>query len=147
MYRQFSVSFAFENTSGQWSRCTESRMSAFCEFQQHFFRDIIPQFSSAEYHFFSEPGPMNDHCPTPNYLASTLTTPAFAKYSSLLPFLSHEMPLNIDINIILAVKVSGVCPKSLSRSLILPQSCNVVNPGKMFHSNSVDSPLIASKSL
>ena len=52
---------------------------------------------------------------------------------------------DLDINIILPVKVSGVCPKSLSRSLILSQSCNVVNPGKMFHLTSVDSPLIASK--
>ena len=54
------------------------------------------------------------------------------------------MSLNIDINRILPVKDSGVCPNLLSRSLILPQSCNVVKPGKMFHSNSVDSPLIAS---
>ena len=75
------------------------------------------------------------------------TTLAFAKLSSLLPFLSQEMSLNIDINRILPVKVSGVCPKSLSTSLILPQSCNVVNPGKMFHSNSVGSPLIPSVSV
>ena len=47
-------------------------------------------------------------------------------------FLSQEMSLNIDMNKILLVIVSGVCPKSLSRSLILPQSWNVVNPGKMF---------------
>ena len=142
--RQFSTSFALELTPGQWSRCTEGRMSAFCEFQQHFFRCGL---FSAEYHFFSEPGPINDHCPTPNLLASTFTTPAFAKHSSWLPFLSQEMSLNIDINKILPVKVSGVCPKSLSRSLILSQSCNVVNPGNMFHSNSVDSPLTASLSL
>ena len=141
MYRQFSMSFAFENTPGQWSRCTESRMSAFCEFQQHIFRDMIPSSLWTMY----EPGPLNDHCPIPNFLASTLTTPAFAKHSSLLPFLSQEMSLNIDINKILPVKVSGVLTKSLRRSLILPQSCNVVNPGKMFHSNSVESPLTSSK--
>ena len=131
------MSFALENTPGQWSRCTESRMSAFCEFQQHFVRDMICGLFSAEYHFFSEPGPINDHCPTPNLFASTLTTLAFAKHSSLLPFLSQEMSLNIDMNRILPVKVSGVFPMSLSRSLILSQSCNLVNPGKMFHSNSV----------
>ena len=67
-----------------------------------------------------------------------------AKHSSLLPFLSQAMSLNIDMNRILPVKVSGVCPKSLRRSLILSQSCNVVNPGKMFHSNSVGSPWIPS---
>ena len=93
---------------------------------------------------FSEPGPINDHCPIPNFFASTLTTLAFAKHSSLLPFLSQEMSLNIDINRILPVKVSGVCPKSLNRSLTLPQSFYVVNPGKIFHSNSVGSPLIPS---
>ena len=98
---------------------------------------------SEEYHFFSEPGPINDHCPIPNLLASTFTTPAFAKHSSLLPFQSQEMSLNIDRNRILLVKVSGDCPQELSTLLILSQSCNVVNLGKMFHSNSVDSPLIA----
>ena len=34
------------------------------------------------------------------------------------------MSLNIDTNGILPVKVSGASPKSLSRSLTLPQSCN-----------------------
>ena len=29
---------------------------------------------SKEYHFFSEPGPNNFHCPIPNFFASTLTT-------------------------------------------------------------------------
>ena len=95
-------------------------------------------------YIFSEPGPINDHCQIPNFFASTLTTLAFAKHSSLLPFLSQEMSLNIDMNRILPVKVSGVCPKELSRSLILPQSCNVVNPGKIFHSNLVGSPSIPS---
>ena len=55
---------------------------------------------------------------------------AFAKHSYLLPLLSQEMSLNIDINKIFAVKVSGVSPNLLSRSVTLPQSCNVVNPGK-----------------
>ena len=100
--------------------------------------------SLMEYNCFSEPGPMNDHCPIPNFFASTL---AFAKHSSLLPFLSQEMSLNININKILAVEVSGVSPDLLSRSVTLPQSCNVENPGKMFHSNSVGSPLIPSESL
>ena len=101
-------------------------------------------FSSIEYHFFSEPGPINDHCPIPNFLANMVTTLALATHSSLWPFLSQEMSLNIDIKRSLPVKVSGVSPKLLSRSVTLPQSCNVVNPGKMFHSNSVGSPLIPS---
>ena len=86
----------------------------------------------------------NDHCPIPNLLANIFTDSAFPKHSSLLSYLSQKMSLNIDINRILPVKDSGVCPIELSISLILPQSCNVVNPGKMFLSNSVDSTLIAS---
>ena len=43
MYRQFSVSFAFELTPGKrWCCCTENWTSAFCEFQQHLFLDVIP---------------------------------------------------------------------------------------------------------
>ena len=32
VYRQFSMAFAFEPTSGQWTSSTENWMSAFCEF-------------------------------------------------------------------------------------------------------------------
>ena len=80
----------------------------------------------------------------PNFFASMESTLAFATHSSSLPFLSQEMSLNIDIIRILPVKRSGVSPNLLSRSVTLPQSCNVVNPVKMFHSNSVGSPLIPS---
>ena len=73
-----------------------------------------------EIHFFSEAGPINDHCPIPIFFANTLTTLAFAKHSSLLPFLSQEMSLNIEINRIFPVKVSGVSPNLLSRSVTLP---------------------------
>ena len=72
---------------------------------------------------------------------------AFAKHSSSLSLPSQEMSLNIDKNRILPVKVSGVSPNLLSRSVTLPQSCNVVNPGKIFHSNLVGSPLIPSFSV
>ena len=68
--------------------------------------------------------------------------PAFVKHFCSLILAPQEMSLNIFMNRTLTVKVSGVSPKSLSRSLTLPQSCNVTNPGKMFHSNSVSSPSI-----
>ena len=146
--RQFSVSFAFESTPGQWSRCTENRMSAFCEFQQHLVRDMIPDsLWTILFHRMSLLfGTWSNKRPLSNtkFFASMETTLDFATHSSSLPLLSQAMSLNIDIKRILPVKVSGVCPKSLSRSVTLPPSCNVVNPGKMFHSNSVDSPLIAS---
>ena len=90
---------------------------------------------------------MNDHCPLPNFLAYKDTSRAFARHSCSLSLIPQEMSLNIDMNRILPVKVSGASPKSLSRSLTLSQSCNVLNPGKMFHSNSVGSPSILSKFL
>ena len=103
--------------------------------------------SLIEYQFFSEPGPINDHCPLPNFLAYKDTSRAFAKHSFSLSFVPQVMSLNIDMNRILPVKFSGVSPNLLSKSLTSSLSCNVSNPGKMFHSNSVGSPLIPSKFL
>ena len=133
VYRQLSTSIALENTPGQGvvARKIGCPLSANSSNICSAMLSHAPcGLFSEEYHFFSEPGPMNDHCPIPNLLASTFTTPTFAKHSSLLSFLSQEMLLNIDMNRILPVEVSRVCPKSLSRSLILSQSCNVVNPGR-----------------
>ena len=73
---------------------------------------------------------MNDHCPIPNFFANMETTLEFATHSLSLSFVPQEMSLNIDTNRILPVKVSGVSPNLLSRSVTLPHSCNVVNPGK-----------------
>ena len=56
---------------------------------------------------------------------------AFDSHSSSLLLPSQEMSLNIDIKRILSVKVSGASPNLLSRSVTLPQSCNVVNPVKI----------------
>ena len=59
----------------------------------------------------------------------------------------HEMSLNIDMKMIRPVNFSGVTLNLDSNSWTLWQSCNVVNPGKMFHSNSIGSPPILSKAL
>ena len=48
--RQFSVSFAFELTPGQWSRCTENWTSVLFEFHEYLFRDMIPN-SLRDIHF------------------------------------------------------------------------------------------------
>ena len=90
---------------------------------------------------------MNDQCPLPNLLAYKDTSRACATHDFSLSFVPQEMSLNIDINRIIPVKFSDVSPHLLSRSLTLPQSCHVSNPGKMFHSSSVGSPLIPSKSV
>ena len=57
-------------------------------------------------------------------------TLAFAVHSFSLSFVPREMSWNINIQRILPVKVSGVSPNLLSKSLTLSQSCNVSNPGK-----------------
>ena len=59
----------------------------------------------------------------------------------------HEMSLNIDMKIIRPVNFAGVKLNLDSNSGTLWQSCNVVNPGKIFHSNSIGSPSILSKVL
>ena len=122
VYRQFSMSFTLENVSVQRSRGTESRMSAFCKFQQHLFCNVVPgslwailgriallfrtwsnERTIVQYQIFSQ------------------ELSRFRHLSSihLCCILSQEMSLNIDIKRILPVKVSGVCPRALSRSLIL----------------------------
>ena len=58
----------------------------------------------------------------------------------------HEMSLNIGMKITRPVK-SGVTLNLDSNSWTLLQNCNVVNLGKIFHSNSSGSPSIRSKAL
>ena len=100
-----------------------------------------------EYHFFSEPGPRNDHCPVPNLFAYRETSRAFDSHSFSLSIDHHEMSLNIDMKIILPVKFSGVSSNLNSNSWTSWLSCNVLNPGKIFHSNSIGWPSILSKVL
>ena len=57
------------------------------------------------------------------------------------------MSLNIDMKIIRPVNLSGVTLHLDSNSWTLLQSCNVVNPGKIFDSNSIGSPSTVSKAL
>ena len=90
---------------------------------------------------------MNDHYPFPNLLAYKDTRRAFARHSSSLSFVPQEMSLNIDINRILPVKFSGVPPNLYSKLLTSSLSCKLLNPGKIFHSNSIGSPSILSKFL
>ena len=55
------------------------------------------------------------------------------------------MSLNIDMKMIRPVKSSGSVLIFDKNSWTLLQSCNVVNPRKIFHSNSIGSPSIVSK--
>ena len=69
---------------------------------------------------------------------------ALALHSRSLSLLLHVMSLNIDIKIIRPSDGSLILDMN---SWTLLQSCNVVNPGKIFHSNSIGSPSIVSKVL
>ena len=60
---------------------------------------------------------MNDHCPSPYFLAQKDTSRAFAKHSFSLSFVPQDMSLNIDMNRILPVIFSGVSPNLLSKLL------------------------------
>ena len=98
-----------------------------------------------EYHFFSDPGPRSDQRPAGNLFANKVTSVALAMHSRSLSSVHHMMSLNIDMKIIRPWNCAG--------SLIFMNfwtsstSCNVVNPGKIFHSNSTGSPSIVSKVL
>ena len=72
-----------------------------------------------EYHFFSDPGPRNDHCLAWSLLAKRETSLAFDSRSILLSFDLHEMSLNIDMKIILSVTFSGDTPDLNSKSWTL----------------------------
>ena len=61
------------------------------------------------------------------------TSWAFDSHSFMLSFDHHEMSLNIDMKIILPVKFSGVSFNLNSNSWTSWLSCNVLNPGKIFH--------------
>ena len=63
-----------------------------------------------EYHFFSEPGPRNDHCHVLNLFVYRGTRLAFDKHYFSLSLDPQEMSLNIDMKTILPVKFSGVSP-------------------------------------
>ena len=83
----------------------------------------------------------------PNLFVYRETSLAFAKHSCSLSFDPQEMSLNIDTNMILPVKFSGVSSNLHSKRLASSLSCNLLNPGNIFHSNSIGSPSILSKFL
>ena len=120
------MSFAFELTSGQWTCSAENWPSAFCEFHKHSFSNNVPYS-----------------------LWTVLQRNEFGIRQALLfiVFDQQQTSLNIDINMIVLLKFSGVSPNLKSKLLTSSLSCNVLNPGKIFHSSSIGSPSILSKFL
>ena len=99
-----------------------------------------------EYHFVSDPGPKNDKRPGGNLFVNKVKSVALAMHSRSLSSDPHMMSLNIDMKIIRPLNCDG-SPILVMNSWTLLMSCNVVNPGKIFHSNSIGSPSIVSKVL
>ena len=99
-----------------------------------------------EYHFVFDPGPRNDQRPAGNLFANRDTSVALAIHSVSLSLFHHMISLNIDMKIIRPWNCSG-SPILLMSFWTSWTSSNVVNPGKIFHSNSIGSPSIVSSVL
>ena len=102
--------------------------------------------SLLEYHFISDPGPRNDRCPAGNLFANRDIRVELAIHSVSLSLYLHMMSLNIDMKIFRPWNCSG-SPILFMNFWTSWTICNVVNPGKIFHSNSIGSPSIVSKVL
>ena len=97
-----------------------------------------------EYHFFSDPCPRNDQRPAGNLFANRDTNVELAIHSVSLFLYHHMMSLNIDMKIIRPWNCSG-SPILLMNFWTSRTSSNVVDLGKIFHSNSIGFPSIVSK--
>ena len=122
--RQFSTAFAFELTSGtvdswhgkldvRFRRILTSSTQQLCPI-----RPCAPSLTD-RIPLFLRPGPKNDHCPAPNLFTYWETRLAFDSHSFSLSLDHHEMSLNIDMNVILPVKFSGVSPNLNSKTFAL----------------------------
>ena len=98
------------------------------------------------YHFFSDPDLRNDQCPCENMIAYLATVVEFAIHHSVLSLSLHTMSSYINMKMIRPVNCSRSHCISFIIFLISARICNVVNPGKSFHSSSIGSPSIRSDS-
>ena len=80
------------------------------------------------------------------FFANMDTSVALAIHSCSLSLIHHMMSLNIDMKIIRSLNCDG-SPILVMNLWALLMGCNVVNPEKIFHSNSIGSPSTVSKVL
>ena len=145
-----SYTFAFERSSGQWTRGSENWVSALSEFEHHQFSDSVPFslwfafMSRIPLRFWSR----SEEWPTScwksfckcRHKCGISTTFLFIVFNSPYDVIEHrheDDPVNSSGSSLICDRNSGT----------LLHSCNVVNPGKIFHSNSTGSPSIVSNVL
>ena len=138
VYRQFSMSFAFKSTCGQWCRCTENWRKTghpLSTNSNNILSSILSQISCGlssliEYHFFSEPGSMNDHGPfsksscIQRYDFSICQTFFFIVFSSTRNVVEHRHEYDPP------AKFSGVSPNLNIKLLTSSLRGNELYPGK-----------------
>ena len=126
-------------------------MSAFSVSDHHRVSNSVP-FSlwsvkkKKENHFSSDPSPTSEKRKAGNLFANIDTSVASSLHSRSLSSDHHMMSLNIVMKIIRPWNCDG-SPILVMNSWTLLMSCNMVNPEKIFHSNSIGSPSIVSKVL
>ena len=135
VYRQFSTVFHLELTSGQRTRDSKDWGSVFCEF--HFVPSILWTIITDRIPLFLNKDQKWRRL-APTLLANGETIWAFDSQSILLSLNPHEMSLNIDMKIVLLMKLSDVSINLNSKRMTFWLSCNVLNPWKIFHSNSIE---------
>ena len=132
-------------------QCTcpfEYRMSCFFELFHHFLKQWSPIFPLVLNHTFETTCLRFRVLWMPNILSHTQSWSMFSNFGGcqstrfLVSLLVGVLSLNMDIKMILSLNFSGLM-WDLSRShWMVWRICNSVNPGKSFHSNSIDSPSI-----
>ena len=114
----------FERSSGQWTRCMDNWVSAFSKFYHHQFRDNVP-FSL----WFA----------TMNKNTSSFVIQARRMTTFLLKIFSHKLERSWRL-----IR-SRVHSHFWQELLDFVDELQCVNPGKIFHSNSIGLPSIVSK--
>ena len=134
----FHLPFAFERSSGQWTRGWGRLGVRFLRIWSSSVQRLCPILFVVYRYFFSDPGPRNDQRPAGFFFANIDTSVALALHSRSLSSDPHMMSLNIDMKTIRPRNCVGStilfmnswtlstnCKSALRQ--LCPKFCNVVN--------------------
>ena len=150
MNRLLTLSCASKLSSSQSTWGTKYRMPTFGKVEHHVFSSFVPNLRLVYQSDFRTVSSLiqvrkKDQRPSKNLRAEFATVTEFILHFSMFPRSPHTMSLYIDMKMILALNCSGSHWNAVSISRISSRIPTVVNPGKIFHSNSIGSPSIRSK--